>query len=157
MTTTNAIDTAATTCTLFRDYNALIKSIKATKTSTNPHFKNKFAPLDAWLDEVHRVAEIYNFIFLESMATHVSETGDIYMIHTCTLLHQQGFRQQSDYIVGLLDKAQAMGSNTTYARRYNIQVLLTCTGEDDDDGNIAQSASTNTTTTQVAMTKKRLA
>lgn len=154
MTTT---DTTAATCTLFADWNSLVATIRATKSSTNPHFKNKFAPLDVWLEEIHRLAGLHNFIFLESMATRVSETGDIYMIHTCTLLHQQGFRQQSDYLVGLLDKAQAMGANTTYARRYNIQVLLTCTGEDDDDGNIAQAASTNTASTQVAMTKKRLA
>ena len=151
------VDTTAESCTLFADWNSLVATIRATKSSTNPHFKNKFAPLDAWLEEIHRLAGLHNFIFLESMATHVSETGDIYMIHTCTLLHQQGFRQQSDYIVGLLDKAQAMGANTTYARRYNIQVLLTCTGEDDDDGNIAQAATTNIATAQVAMTKKRLA
>ena len=151
------VDTTAESCTLFTDWNSLVATVRATKSSTNPHFKNKFAPLDVWLEEIHRLANLHNFIFLESMATRVSETGDIYMVHTCTLLHQQGFRQQSDYLVGLLDKAQAMGSNTTYARRYNIQVLLTCTGEDDDDGNIAQAASTNTTTTQVAMTKKRLA
>ena len=149
-------DTTASTCTLFTDYNALITSVKATKSSTNPHFKNKFAPLDVWLEEVHRLARVHNFIFLESMDVRESETGDLYMIHTCTLLHQQGFTQKSTYLVGLIDKPQAMGASTTYARRYNIQVLLTCTGEDDDDGNIAQAASTNTSTTQVAM-KKRLA
>ena len=151
------VDTTAESCTLFTDWNSLVATVRATKSSTNPHFKNKFAPLDAWLEEIHRLAGMHNFIFLESMDVRESETGDLYMIHTCTLLHQQGFTQKSTYLVGLLDKAQAMGSNTTYARRYNIQVLLTCTGEDDDDGNIAQAASTNTTTTQVAMTKKRLA
>ena len=151
------VDTTAESCTLFTDWNSLVTTIRATKSSTNPHFKNKFAPLDAWLEEIHRLASLHNFIFLESMDVRESETGDLYMIHTCTLLHQQGFTQKSTYIVGLLDKAQAMGANTTYARRYNIQVLLTCTGEDDDDGNIAQAATTNFATTQVTMTKKRLA
>jgi hypothetical protein len=150
------INMTDSTCTFFADYNNFVSSIKATKSSTNPHFKNRFAPLDVWLDEVHRLAGVNNFIMLESMSTETTDGGDIYMLHTATIMHQQGFTQKSTYLVGLLDKPQAMGASVTYARRYNVQVLLTCTGEDDDDGNIAQTATTNTTTTTVAM-KKRLA
>jgi ERF superfamily len=147
------------TCTLFTDYNGLVSGVKALKSSTNPHFKNKFAPLDVWLDEAHRLCTLHNFILLEGMNTR-ELNGDLYVVHTATLLHTQGFKQTSEYFVTYADKPQAMGASVTYARRYNIQTLLTCTGEDDDDGNTAQ-AQVNTerasATTTVGMSRRKLA
>jgi hypothetical protein len=73
--------------------------------------------------------------------------GDVpFIIHTCELRHvASGIVQESQYLCSEVDKPQAMGSALTYARRYNIQTLLTCTGEDDDDGNIAQATPANKT------------
>jgi hypothetical protein len=146
-------------CTLFKDYNNLVSGVKAIKSSVNPHFKNKFAPLDVWLDEAHRLCSLHNFVLLEGMSTR-DINGDLYVVHTATLLHAQGFKQSSEYFVTYADKPQAMGAAVTYARRYNIQTLLTCTGEDDDDGNLAQSQ-VNTerasTTTTVGMSRRKLA
>lgn len=146
--------TDTNTCTLFTDYNNLVNSITALKSSTNPHFKNKFAPLDVWLDEVHRLAPLNNFILLEKFDTRETATGELYVVHTATLLHQQGFKQESTYLVGVLDKPQHMGAAATYARRYNIQAVLTGTGEDDDDGNIAQTSTITDTRTTVTMKRK---
>jgi hypothetical protein len=138
------------------DYNALVSDVKATKSSTNPHFKNKFAPLDVWLDEAHRLCSLHNFILLEGMNTR-ELNGDLYVVHTCTLLHAQGFKQTSEYFVTYADKPQAMGASVTYARRYNIQTLLTATGEEDDDGNTANTErSATTATTTVAMSRRKL-
>lgn len=135
------------------DYAALVTSIKATKTSTNPHFKNRYASLDTWLDEVHKHMATNGFICTES--TRVCMMGeDLVQILTTRLEHITGNTLQSDYLVGLLDKPQAMGSNMTYARRYNIQLVLNCTGEDDDDANVAQSASPERTTVPMGTRRK---
>jgi hypothetical protein len=138
---------------IIADYNNFITQVKAVKSSVNPHFKNRFAPLDVWLDEVHRLAGPNNFMFTESIsvATHGE---DIYQVHRATLEHVSGRVWYSDYFVSLIDKPQAMGAACTYARRYNIQTLLTCTGEDDDDGNAAQAVTTETRTVQMSARKK---
>jgi ERF superfamily len=144
-----------TSASIITDYNNLITQVKAVKSSVNPHFKNRFAPLDAWLDEVHRLTGPNNFMFTESI--RVATSGDdIYQVHRAQLDHVSGRTWYSEYFISLIDKPQAMGAACTYARRYNIQTLLTCTGEDDDDGNAAQSVTTETRTVQMS-TRKKLA
>jgi hypothetical protein len=141
---------------LSRDWNALVNEVKAVKSSTNPHFKNRFAPLDAWLDEIHRLCPLHNFRFIESIVVR-SHGEDIYQVHVAKLIHVDGEVMYSEYFISLIDKPQAMGSATTYARRYNIQTLLTCTGEDDDDGNNAQAVTTESRTTVPMGTRRKLA
>lgn len=140
---------------LIRDWNALVNEVKAVKSSTNPHFKNRFAPLDVWLDEIHRLAPVYNFRFTESIVVRTCGE-DIYQVHVAKLYHVNGEVNSSEYFISLIDKPQAMGSATTYARRYNIQTLLTCTGEDDDDGNNAQAVTTESRTTVPMSTRRKL-
>jgi len=141
--------------TLHEDYNNFTAAIKATKSSTNPHFKNKFANLDTWIQEIHTHAKTYGFTVTESMKPLVTEHG-VYQTHRATLTHTSQFRLDSEYVVCSVDeKPQAMGAATTYARRYNLQVLLNCTGEDDDDGTMAQSTITGERpTTTLAMRRK---
>jgi len=138
---------------LVNKYNQFTAAIKAVKGSTNPHFKNKFANLDTWIQEIHTHAIQYGFMVTEIMSPlMVNECT--YQMHTCTLTHESGWSNSSSYVVCSVDeKPQAMGAATTYARRYNLQVLLNCTGEDDDDGNIANEQIKATTTT-VAMKRK---
>ena len=135
-----------------QDWNALISEVKAIKSATNPHFKNRFAPLDVWLDEIHRLAPKYNVVFNEFVEVKVNG-DDIYQVHHIHMYHNQVLRIDSEYFISLIDKPQAMGAACTYARRYHIQTVLTCTGEDDDDGNTAQSVTTESRT--VAMTGRR--
>lgn len=143
------------TTNVITDYNNFVTQVKAVKSSINPHFKNKFTPLDTWLDEVHRLAGPNNLMFTESI--RVATCGDdIYQVHRAELEHKSGRVWTSEYFISLIDKPQAMGAACTYARRYNIQTLLTCTGEDDDDGNNAQVVTTEPRTT-VSMTRKKLA
>jgi ERF superfamily len=125
-----------------QDFNDLVRSVKATKSSTNPHFKNKYAPLDAWLEEIHKWVGEFNFILSECYRVMDTANDGLVTIHSATLVHISGVTFSSEYPVGQLDKPQAMGSASTYARRYNIQCLLTCTGEDDDDGEVAQAQPT---------------
>lgn len=143
------------TANVIADYNNFVTQVKAIKSSTNPHFKNKFAPLDTWLDEVHRLAGPNHLMFSESIKVATSG-DDIYQVHRAELEHESGRVWASEYFISLIDKPQAMGAACTYARRYNIQTLLTCTGEDDDDGNNAQAVTTEPRTT-LSMTRKKLA
>jgi hypothetical protein len=144
------------TASVVKDYNAFTAAINATKSSTNPHFKNKFAPLDSWLSEIHKHAAANNFMVTESMLPTRGNDDQLYQSHTCELTHVSGWSLTSTYIVCSVDeKPQAMGAATTYARRYNLQVLLNCTGEDDDDGTQAQATIT-ADRTPVAM-KRRVA
>lgn len=137
-----------------QDWNNLVSEVKAVKSATNPHFKNKFAPLDTWLDEVHRLCKTYGFMFTERVRVDVNN-DDIYQIHIAEITHiESGLAHNSEYFVSLIDKPQSMGGALTYARRYNIQCLLTCTGEDDDD---AQSVNNTVNTTTVSMTRKKIA
>ena len=139
---------------LVNKYNQFTAAIKAVKGSTNPHFKNKFANLDTWIQEIHTHAIQYGFMVTEIMSPLMANEC-IYQMHTCTLTHESGWSNSSSYVVCSVDeKPQAMGAATTYARRYNLQVLLNCTGEDDDDGNIANEQIKATPSTTVAMKRK---
>lgn len=139
---------------LINKYNQFTAAIKAVKGSTNPHFKNKFANLDTWIQEIHTHATTYGFMVTENMSPY--QVGEvIYQMHTCTLTHESGWSNSSSYVVCSVDeKPQAMGAATTYARRYNLQVLLNCTGEDDDDGNMANEQIKATPSTTVTMKRK---
>jgi len=81
-------------------------------------------------------------------------TDGLVTIHVAKLIHVSGVQYTSEYPVGQLDKPQAMGSASTYARRYNLQCLLTCTGEDDDDAETAQAASTPAKRERVPMSNR---
>jgi hypothetical protein len=133
-----------------KDWNGFTGSIVALKSSTNPHYKNKYAPLDVWLEQVHIHAAKYNFTVSECTAVRESTQGDLYMLHTVNVRHISGEELHSTYLVGMVDKPQAMGSALTYARRYNLQTVLTCTGELDDDAEQAQVSSV------IPMTRKKL-
>lgn len=135
------------------DWNNLVSEVKAVKSSTNPHFKSKFTPLDTWLSEVHRLAPLHGFMFTERVRVDVAGE-DIYQIHIVEVTHiETGLAHNSEMFVSLIDKPQAMGGALTYARRYNYQTVLTCTGEEDDD---AQSVNASINTTTVSMTRKKL-
>jgi hypothetical protein len=148
--------TNATIYAYATDLQALYSLIKVTKTSVNPHFKNRYVPLDSWLNAVHSSSVECGFIFTEFTTIHHSPEYGPYTVHTCRLLHTKtGTTLSSDYLVGAVDKPQAMGSALTYARRYNIQTLLAAVGEDDDDGNLATSSSSTATQTALPMARKR--
>jgi hypothetical protein len=103
---------------------------KALKTSTNPHFRSKYADLSSCIDAVvgalndngiglmQRTYECKDGVLLETIFVH--ESGEVM---ECGMLHVPATK---------LD-AMGFGSALTYARRYS---LLTATGlaPEDDDG-----------------------
>lgn len=116
---------------------AFVKAQKAfgpaLKTSTNPHFRSKYADLSNCIEAVigalndngiglmQRTYESKDGVMVETIFVH--ESGEVM---ECGLLHVPASKQDP----------QGYGSALTYARRYS---LLAATGlaPEDDDGNSA--------------------
>ena len=105
----------------------------ASKSSVNPHFKNRYADLSAvW--EACRVALTANGL---SVVQFPGEMIDNRMTLTTQLTHASGewMRDTLSIPLGKVD-AQGYGSATTYARRYALAAVVGVCPED-DDGNAA--------------------
>ena len=108
---------------------AQAEMVNASKDSTNPHFKSKYADLTAVRDACvpflnkHGIAVLQPVVQLENKqyikTTLLHESGEEYSCLT-EIMHAQ-------------NTAQAHGSGITYARRYGLQSLV-CIGAEDDDG-----------------------
>lgn len=105
----------------------------ALKTSTNPHFKSRYADLSACIEAVIDSLNA-NGIFL-AQPTHEDATGvtvETLFIHesgetlSCGKLHVPASKQDP----------QGYGSALTYARRYSLMAACGIAPED-DDGNAA--------------------
>ena len=101
-------------------------------TATNPHFHNKYAPLNEILNDVRPLLTKHGL----SIVQFPSGDGDKVSMATL-LMHESGEWIESDPIVLKADRptAQGAGSGITYARRYSISAILGISSEDDDDGN----------------------
>lgn len=116
---------------------ALVKAQKAfgpaLKTSTNPHFKSRYADLSACVEAVidalndngialiQKNYDCANGVMIETMFIH--ESGEML---ECGILHVPANKQD----------AQGYGSALTYARRYSLMAACGIAPED-DDGNVA--------------------
>jgi len=118
-------------------YAAFVKAQKAfgpaLKTSTNPHFRSKYADLSACIEAVidslndngigliQTVHECDNGVIVETIFIH--ESGESL---SCGKMHVPASKQD----------AQGFGSALTYARRYSVMAACGIAPED-DDGNAA--------------------
>jgi hypothetical protein len=108
-----------------------IKSI--TKDRTNPHFKNRYATLDAILDAVRPTLAAQGL----SIVQGASESTQGFNVETY-LVHSSG-----EYIANVVavpvskQDAQGVGSAMTYGRRYGVSALLALSTDEDDDGEAA--------------------
>ena len=116
---------------------ALVKAQKAfgpaLKSSTNPHFKSRYADLAACVEAVidalndngialiQKNYDCANGVMIETMFIH--ESGEML---ECGILHVPANKQD----------AQGYGSALTYARRYSLMAACGIAPED-DDGNEA--------------------
>lgn len=101
----------------------------ALKTSTNPHFRSKYADLSACIEAVidalnangiglmQRTYECKDGVLLETIFVH--ESGEVM---ECGMLHVPATKQD----------AMGFGSALTYARRYSILAATGLAPEDDD-------------------------
>ena len=107
----------------------------ALKSSTNPHFKNRYADLSSCIAAV--IDGLNNNGLALMQVTHPSENG--VAIET-VLLHESGGKITGGilHVPASKQDAQGHGSALTYARRYSL--LATCgiaPENEDDDGNAA--------------------
>jgi len=101
--------------------------------SVNPHFRNRFASLQACLELIN--PHLYeNGLFLSQWPT-----GTHLINH---LSHTSGQFVESAYKLNpVKNDPQGVGSAITYSRRYSICSIFSFSGGEDDDGEMAQGES----------------
>ena len=105
------------------------------KDSTNPHFKNKYASLDAIIATVRPILATYGLSLTQN--SEATSEGKALNVFT-TLVHQSGASVTACAYVPLAKQdAQGAGGALTYGRRYSLSALLCLATEDDDDGHRA--------------------
>lgn len=108
----------------------------ALKSSTNPHFKSRYAALDACVDAVIDALHANGIALIQQ--THPSEGG---VAVETVFLHESGECLSCGILHVPAAKAdpQGYGSALTYARRYSLMAACGIAPED-DDGNAATQA-----------------
>ncbi len=105
------------------------------KNAQNPHLKNNYANLEAFLAAIRPALEAHELVIVQSERVEVGNTDLI--LETC-ILHKSG-----QYIAGEMSMpvakkdAQGKGSSLTYCRRYAISAMFGI-AQADDDGNAAR-------------------
>lgn len=120
--------------------SALVKAQKefgpALKTSTNPHFRSKYADLSACVEAVIDALN-NNGIYLMQL-TEQHQDG---IIVSTTFIHESGEQMSGGSLFMPASKAdaQGFGSALSYARRYSLMAACGIAPED-DDGNAATAS-----------------
>lgn len=112
-----------------------------TKDATNPAFRNKYATLDAIMEQVRPVLAKHGLAVMQGVAHPETVDGRVVGLSVETrLLHQSG-EWLSTVVTLPVEKptAQGAGSAISYGRRYGLSAMLGLTAED-DDGNAASEA-----------------
>jgi hypothetical protein len=109
----------------------------ALKTNTNPHFKSKYAGLDACVEAVIDALHKHGIGLMQR--TLPCESG---VTVETVFLHTSGETLSSGplHVPAQKQDAQGYGSALTYARRYSLMAACGIAPED-DDGNAAASKS----------------
>jgi len=103
------------------------------KNAINPHFRNRYASLDAILDDVRPILAGNNLGISQEPIFEDGKAGVVTRI-----IHISGETRESTLLLPIKDQtAQGVGSALTYAKRYAISSILGITADDDDDGEIA--------------------
>ena len=120
--------------------SALVKAQKAfgpaLKTSSNPHFKSRYADLAACVEAVMEGLNSNGIALIQQ--THECESG--VMVET-VFVHESGETYSAGklHVPAVKQDAQGYGSALTYARRYSLMAACGIAPED-DDGNMASRA-----------------
>lgn len=120
----------------------------ALKTSTNPHFKSKYADLSACVEAVIDALNANGIAMIQR--THEDQTG--VMVET-VFIHESGEMLESGklHVPASKQDPQGYGSALTYARRYSLMAACGIAPED-DDGNAASKKQTPQVLSESAIT-----
>ena len=101
----------------------------ALKTSNNPHFRSRYAALDAVIDAV--IDALHSEGFALTQYTEPSENG---VTVRTVLLHESGdlLCMGELFMPVVKNDPQGFGSAMTYCRRYALQAAMGIAPEDDD-------------------------
>jgi len=104
--------------------------------STNPHFKSRYSSLASVRDTVTPILSKHGLAVVQLLSN--DSAGNL----SCTtqLIHESGESIQTTLSIPGKHDAHGMGSCATYARRYTLMAICNVVGDEDDDGNIVQSA-----------------
>ena len=105
------------------------------KDGTNPHFKKKYATLDAVLAAVTPALGQHGLVIIQT--TELCEGKTVLQTH---LYHESGESITSNYPLPEISDCQKFGAALTYARRYAVCAILSVTADEDDD---AEGAATS--------------
>lgn len=110
------------------------KGVELQKTAINPHFKNKYVPLEEIIGAVVPLLNEHGIVLLQAVG-HYEGTP----VLVTTLLDSEGGERFESASPLILEKQtpQAVGSAITYMRRYALLSLLGLVADEDDDGNKA--------------------
>jgi hypothetical protein len=126
---------------------ALVKAQKAfgpaLKSSTNPHFKSRYADLAACVEAVIDALNENGIALVQ----HSHECADGIIIETI-FIHESGEMISGGklHVPATKQDAQGYGSAMTYARRYSLQAACGIAPEDDDGNNASRPKPKSTRT-----------
>jgi hypothetical protein len=112
---------------------ALVKAINAIegvkKDASNPHFKSKFATLEAVIEAAHPHLASNGLTVLQGPGLM---QGNALTVST-RILHESGEWIETEFAIPMAKQdPQAAGSALTYARRYSLMAVLNMPAVDDD-------------------------
>ena len=121
--------------TMFDDLLAVQREVPALqKTAINPHFRNRYVPLEELLQTVVPILNKHNFVLLQF--PDIDDGGRPCLSYE--LRHASGEKVGSTMpLLCAKDDPQGQGSAITYARRYSLMALLGLTADVDDDAETA--------------------
>lgn len=110
----------------------------AIKDTTNTFFKNKYADLSSVMDALRDPFSKNGLSYAQ--CSRVTDAGQLVLV--TMLMHKSGQWISGEYPVrGVKDDPQALGSATTYARRYALSAICGVS-QVDDDGNYSSGKTT---------------
>lgn len=110
----------------------------AVKDSDNPFFKSKYADLSSVWEACREPLKANGLSVIQGHGTEGGAHGHIWTM----LLHESGqyLLGECPIVLGAKVDPQALGSATTYTRRYALAAIMGVTQEDDDGNAAAQPA-----------------
>lgn len=126
------------------------------KDATNPHFRNRYATLDAITESVRPTLAAHGLAVVQGSTMPETNEGVIMGFSLETMLvHSSGeWLSNAVYIPIEKPSAQGAGSAISYGRRYGLAALLGLTTDEDDDGETATNHAPRPQATTAAKTER---
>lgn len=104
------------------------------KDATNPAFRNKYATLDAIMEQVRPVLARHGLAVLQTGTAPETIDGRLVAVGIETMLLHKSGEWIASSVTLPVEKltAQGAGSAISYGRRYGLSAILGLTAEDDD-------------------------